>query len=199
MRPPGFTSGTARSRIASLLLEALLRARPAAPAIWRRDCAARRRCRCRAHRSARGRCVPARSASSLPTDSRRAHLDVARAGALKPRVDRRKPPLVVVGGVELAFVLHHRRERERLAAAAGAEVDHLLARPRAGEQRCELRALVLDFDEALEIGRLGMDRRAFCVSRKPDAQAKRRPAGRLRAQDRRAPLARLVAFALQAC
>ena len=45
--------------------------------------------------------------SSPPT--RRADLDVARAGALEPLMDRREAALVVVGGVDLALVLHHRR------------------------------------------------------------------------------------------
>ena len=94
---------------------------------------------------------------------RRADLDVARAGALEPVVDRREPALVVVGGVDLALVLHRGRQRQRLAAAAGAEIDHLLAGLGAGEQRRKLRAFVLDFDQALEIGGLGMDRRALGV------------------------------------
>ena len=103
-------------------------ARPAACAIWRPGCAARRRCRCRARRSAPGRMRPARSAMLAADRFRRAHLHVARARALEAIVDRRQPPLVVVGGEDLALVLHHRRQRQRLAAGAGAEIDHLLAR-----------------------------------------------------------------------
>ena len=51
---------------------------------------------------------------------RRAHLHVARARAFEAVVDRRQPPLVVVGGENLPLVLHHGGERQRLAAGAGA-------------------------------------------------------------------------------
>ena len=139
---------------------------------------------------------PSRSASSSPTDLRRAHLHVARAGALEPLVDRREPALVVVGGVDLALVLHHGGQRQRLAAAAGAEIDHLLAGLGAGQQRRELRALVLDFDQALEKGGLGVDRRALGVGAELDAQAVAATSASARARDRRA-LGRLVARGLQ--
>ena len=59
---------------------------------------------------------------------RRPHLHIARARTFEAVVNRGKPPLVVVGCKNLAFVLHHRRKRQRLAARAGAEIDHLLAR-----------------------------------------------------------------------
>ena len=95
--------------------------------------------------------------------ARRADLDVAHAGAREALVDRRQPALVDVGGVDLAAVFHRRRERQRLAAGAGAEIDHLLAGLCAGKERGKLRALVLDFDQALEKGRLGVDRRAFGI------------------------------------
>ena len=54
-----------------------------------------------------------------------------------------------VEGVEAAGVAHLRAERERLAAGAGAEVDHHLAAFGAGEQREQLAAFVLHFDQAL--------------------------------------------------
>ena len=60
------------------------------------------------------------------------HLHVARAGALEPLMDRREAALVGVGRVDLPVVLHRGGERERLAARAGAEIDHLLAGLRAG-------------------------------------------------------------------
>ena len=94
----------------------------------------------------------------------------------------RQPPLVGIGRVELAVVLHRGRERERLAAAAGAEIEHLLAGLRSGQQRGELRALVLDFDHALHEGRLGMNGRRLGVGRVDDAQPDRRPAGRRRVE-----------------
>ena len=68
------------------------------------------------------------------------------------------------------------RKRQRLAAGAGAEIEHLLAGLGAREQRRELRALVLHLDKALNEGRLGMDRRGFWRRRKRDAQAPGRPA-----------------------
>ncbi len=48
------------------------------------------------------------------------------------------------------------------------------------EQRGKLRALVLDFDLAFQIGRLGMDRGAFGIRADLDAQAPGRPARGLR-------------------
>ena len=107
--------------------------------------------------------------------ARRADLHIAHIGAFKPCVDRRKPALVVVGGVELPLVLHRGRERERLAAGAGAEIDHLLAGPGVGKQRGKLRAFVLDFDLALDEGRLGVHRRTAGVGAEHDAQTERRP------------------------
>ena len=41
-------------------------------------------------------------------------------------------------GVDLATVFHHRREGERLAAAASAEIDDLLARPGSCQECREL-------------------------------------------------------------
>ena len=70
-----------------------------------------------------------------------------------------------------------RRERERLAAGAGGEIDNLLPGLRARQQRGKLRAFVLHLDRALEKGRLGMDGRVLRVRRELDAQALRRPSG----------------------
>ena len=114
--------------------------------------------------------------------ARRADLDVARAGARDPFVDRHQLALVDVGRVDLAAIFHRCGERQRLAAGAGGEIDHLLARFGAGEQRGKLRAFVLDFDRALAKHRLGMDRRAFGIGAKPDAQAERRPSRRFGAK-----------------
>ncbi len=111
-------------------------------------------------------------------------------------MDRREAPLVVVGGVELALVLHHGGKRQRLAAGAGAEIEHLLAGLGAGKQRGKLRAFVLHLDHAFQEGRLGMDRRALGVGGKTDAQAPRRPARGLGAQVRQHG-GGLVALSLQ--
>ncbi len=102
------------------------------------------------------------------------------AGTLEPRVDRREPSLVEIGGVDLAVIFHCRRQRQRLAAGAGAEIDHLLARLGARQQRGDLRALVLHLDHALDEGGLGMDRGVLGVGRERDAKPDRRPARRLR-------------------
>ena len=113
-------------------------------------------------------------------------------------MDRREAPLVAIGRVDLAVVLHRRGERQRLAAGAGAKIDHLLAGLGAGKKRSELRAFVLDFDAALEERRLGMDRRAFGIRRETDAQAPRRPSRRLSAEMRKLRAAHPRAC-LQAC
>ena len=178
MRPPGLTSGDgALERLGLLLDPHLQRAGPHPPFGVR---IAPPGADAGAGRVDQHEVELAFEIGELVADGlRRPHLDVARAGALEPVVDRRKPALVVVGGVDLALVFHQRRERQRLAAAAGAKVEHLLAGLGAGEQRGELRALVLDFDQALEIGELGMDRRALGIGAKLDAQAVRRPARRL--------------------
>src|SRR5438067_4887971 len=78
------------------------------------------------------------------------HLNVARAGARKPRMDRRQPALVEIGGINLAAIVHRRCERQGFTSSAGAQIDDLLARFGVRQQRRELRAFVLDFDLALE-------------------------------------------------
>ena len=97
-------------------------------------------------------------------------------------MDRRQPPLVIVGGEDLALVLHHGGERQRLAAGAGAEIDHLLAGLGDGEQGRKLRALVLHLDHPFQESGLGMDRRALGVGGKANTQTPRRPARRLGVQ-----------------
>ena len=78
-------------------------------------------------------------------------------------MDRRQPPLVVVGGEDLPLVLHHGGKRQRLAAGAGAEIDHLLAGFGAAQQRRELGAFILNFHHTLKKGRFGMDWRGFGI------------------------------------
>ena len=180
------------------LLLARSRARRAAPATWRPDCAARCRCRCRAHRSARDRACPARSArtsaaaiaGSAPGRCARPRAPAAhgsaRAGACRCRSHRSGP------------ILHRGRERQRLAAGAGAEIDHLLARLCAGEQRRKLRALVLHLDQPLmKAGSAwiaGFLASAACA----DAQPERRPARPAADRDRQA-LQRACSRSLSAC
>ena len=52
-----------------------------------------------------------------------------------------------IAGDELAAVVHLGGKRQRLAAGAGAEIDDPHAGPRIGEQRRDLRALVLHLDK----------------------------------------------------
>ena len=118
--------------------------------------------------------------------ARRAHLHVARARALQPAEYRRQPPAVRVGGVDLSLIGHHARERERLAAGAGAEIERLHAGLGAGKQRRELRAFVLYFDQALDVAGLGGERDAAPVGPDGDAQADRRQRRRDRAANARA-------------
>src|SRR5262249_19209003 len=53
-----------------------------------------------------------------------------------------------IAGNEMTAILHRGRERQGLAAGAGAEIDHAHAGPRIGEERSKLRALVLHLDRA---------------------------------------------------
>ena len=86
---------------------------------------------------------------------------------------------VGVGGVDLALVLHRGGERQRLAARARAKVEDLHAGLGFREQRGELRALVLQLDEALDVGRVGGERRRAAVRAHGDAQAHGRERRRL--------------------
>ena len=104
----------------------------------------------------------------------RAALDIADAGAAQPRAARSSRQADDVAGDELAAVVHRRGERQGLAAGAGAEIDDPHAGPRIGEQRGDLRALVLHLDEpVLEGGEAGRAARAR------EAQAERRERRRL--------------------
>ncbi len=78
---------------------------------------------------------------------------------------------VGVGGVDLALVLHRGGERQRLAACARAKVEDLHAGLGFREERGELRTLVLQLDEALDVGRVGGERRRAAVRAHGDAQA----------------------------
>ena len=73
--------------------------------------------------------------------------------------------------VQLPLVVHQRGDRQRLAAAASAKVQRLLARLRAAGKAGELRALVLNFDITLHVGGLGIHRRAAAVGLQRNAHA----------------------------
>ena len=108
---------------------------------------------------------PARSASTSAPPRGARTWTLRAPERVQPLEDRRQAPAVGVGGVDLALVGHHRRQRQRLAAGAGAEVERLHARLGAAEQRRQLRAFVLHLDQALRVGRLGGERRAAAVGR----------------------------------
>src|SRR6187200_3391040 len=55
----------------------------------------------------------------------RVDLHIVRAGSLQPLMDWRETALVIVSGVDLALARHRGGQRQRLAAGAGAQVDHL--------------------------------------------------------------------------
>ena len=86
-----------------------------------------------------------------------ANLDIADAGPLQPRMDRRETARIGIARIEPAAILHQRRKRQRLAAATRAEINYGLAGPRARKLRRELGTLVLNLDQAVDIGGLGMD------------------------------------------
>ena len=86
---------------------------------------------------------------------------------------------VGVGGVDLALVLHHACKRQRLAARARAKVEDLHAGLGFREERGELRAFVLQLDEALDVGRVGGERRRAAVRAHGDAEPHGRERRRL--------------------
>ena len=165
MRPPGLTSGTARSSTVTCSLRRISsapgRSRHFASGLRRHDPV-----------PVQGASISARSivpcqafqlVARLFPGVRTCH--IARARALKPRINRREPALVGIGRENLALVAPHgRRERERFAAGAGTQIDHLFAGLCAGEQRGELRAFILDFDQALDESGFGVNGGIFCFS-----------------------------------
>ena len=86
---------------------------------------------------------------------------------------------VGVGGVDLPLVPHRGGERQRLAARARAKVEDLHAGLGFGEERGKLRALVLQLDEALDVSRIGRERRRAAVRAHGDAHAHGRERRRL--------------------
>ncbi len=112
-------------------------------------------------------------AQQVVVTGRCTHLNTACTGSFKAIMDRREPPLVAVGRKQPAAVFHRRRQRQRLAAGAGAEVDHRLAGLRARHQRHKLGTFVLHFDQPFEKGRLGLNGRTFGIGFRRDAQPDR--------------------------
>ena len=88
------------------------------------------------------------------------HLNIPHSCPLQPLEDRPKAQAVGIVGVELAGILHERREPERLAARAGAKIEDLLLGAGAREQRRELRAFVLDLVPAFAVAGLRLEMRA---------------------------------------
>src|SRR5260221_2883937 len=88
--------------------------------------------------------------------SQDAALDDADAGTAQPLRRALQALLGDVAGDEMTAIVHRGGECQRLAAGAGAEINDAHAGAHIGEQGGELRALVLDLDEA---GSEGLQRR----------------------------------------
>jgi uncharacterized membrane protein len=86
--------------------------------------------------------------------------------------------------IEAPGVAHVRAERQRLAAGAGAEVDDHLAALRAGDQRQQLAALVLDLDVAAQED-VELVERGLAVD--PQAERRMRRVDRLDAEPDNSP------------
>ena len=82
------------------------------------------------------------------------------------------PPIDIVAE-NLPLVLHHRGHGDRLAAAARAIVQHLLARRRTAHGRRDLAAHVLHFDPAFGISRDRLDRLAALDANPPPESGSR--------------------------
>jgi len=88
-------------------------------------------------------------------------------------MDRGEPALVEVGRVESGrLLLIAAASASVLPPATGAEIDHLLAGFAPGEQRCNLRAFVLDLDQPLDERPARHGSRAFGFAASNDAQSK---------------------------
>ena len=70
------------------------------------------------------------------------------SGALRTRAEQRQTPRIDIAGDERAQVFHVGRQRQRLAACAGRQIENAFAGPRAREQRRDLRRFILEFEEA---------------------------------------------------
>ena len=92
---------------------------------------------------------------------------------VEPSMDRRQASLILIGRDDAALVSRQSGERQRLAAAARAQIDRGLARLHSGKERDELRGLVLDLDEAVEEGGLGLHGRAASILPVRKAQPER--------------------------
>src|SRR5262249_37703958 len=120
--------------------------------------------------------APFQIAEQIFLRARCSDLYIVNTRALEALMNRSKAPLVRIGCIDLSPVFHDGGKRERLAAGAGADVDHLLAGLGPAEERRELRAFILHLDHALDEGRLGMDGGTLGVGIKRKAQTERRPA-----------------------
>ena len=89
-------------------------------------------------------------------------LNVADPGA-NSREAPHEPCPITVARMDLALVLHRCGERQGFAARARTKIEHLLAGPCQGKGGGKLRAFILNFDKALDIGGLGRKRGAAPV------------------------------------
>ena len=104
----------------------------------------------------------------------RTALDIADPGAAQPARRALEPAGRHLAGDELAAIGHSGGQRQGLAAGAGAEIDDPHPGPRIGEQRGDLRAFVLHFDEALLEGGEAAERHPLA---QPQAESATRGVG----------------------
>ena len=86
-------------------------------------------------------------------------MNVAHSGARRARGERGEALGRNIHGVDAPRAAHQHRERERLAAGAGAVIGDHLAAPRRGEPREKLAAFVLHLDEPVTKKLVVIDRR----------------------------------------
>ena len=120
----------------------------------------------------------------------RAALDIVDPGAAQPARRAVEAAGRYLAGDELAAIGHSGGERQGLAARPGAEIDDPHPGPRIGEQRGNLRAFVLHFDEALlERGEIA-ERHPFAQPQADWRQRVSAPPPRLPPRARGAPSSR---------
>ncbi len=89
-----------------------------------------------------------------------ADLRVAHASALQPLMDGCQAAGVDIGGEDLAGVVHQRCQRQRLAATACAQINHLHAGLDARQRRDKLGAFILNLKLPFDEFRQRLERRA---------------------------------------
>src|SRR3984893_5331849 len=97
--------------------------------------------------------APFETSEHIVFPARRMQLNVTRPAAFESGDAPHESGPIAVGRVDLALVLHRRGKRQGFAARARAKIEHLLAWFCEGKNRGELRAFVLNFGKAFDVGR----------------------------------------------